>query len=60
MGLVTDGQIAEVFSKMFGMEVSRIKVVEIQPEAVKLLKTDQLRRYCVYPVKIDNGKLICR
>ena len=58
MGFVTDKQIAEVFSKTFGMEVCKIKSSEIDPEAVKLLKVDLLRRYSVYPIKIDSGKLV--
>jgi len=58
MGFVTDDQIAEVFSRILGMPLEEIKNETIDSEVVKLLKPDLLDRYSVYPIKIDNGKLI--
>ena len=37
---------------------SKIKKKDIDPEVVKLLKADLLRRHNVYPIKIDNEKLV--
>jgi type IV pilus assembly protein PilB len=36
----------------------KAKTLDIDPAVVKLLKADLLRRYCVYPIKIDDGKLL--
>jgi type IV pilus assembly protein PilB len=58
MGFVSNDQIAEVFSKILEMPLFEINTETVDSEIVKLLKPDLLSRYSVYPVKIDNGKLI--
>jgi type IV pilus assembly protein PilB len=57
-GLVNANDVLEAKAKLNGLEFRRISVDDVSKEAFKKLEVDFIKRSCIVPMTVDDGKLV--
>ncbi len=57
-GLVDANDVLEAKAKLNGLEFRRISAEDVNKEAFKKLDVDFIKRSCIVPITVDDGKLV--
>ncbi len=57
-GFVSEANIVEGLSKQYNIPYVKLSNYEINPHAVSKVPLDALKKYCVFPVDIENNMLV--
>lgn len=57
-GFVAEMDLMEGLSKQYHIPYVRLSDQEIDPDAVSKIPIDALKKYCVFPIKIENNMLV--
>ncbi len=57
-GLVSEADLMEGISKQYNMPYIKLSEYDINPDAISKVPLDALKKYCVFPVNIENNMLV--
>jgi len=57
-GFVTESELIEGLAEQYHLPYVKLADYEIDPEAIAKVPLDALKKYCVFPVKIENNMLV--
>ncbi|MFA5038441.1 MAG: hypothetical protein WC732_02035 [Candidatus Omnitrophota bacterium] len=57
-GYVTEMDLMEGLSRQYSIPYVKLSEQEISPEAVSSVPMDALRKYCVFPIRMENNQLV--
>ena len=57
-GFVTEGDLMDGLSKQYNIPYIKISNYEINPEAISKVPLDALKKYCVFPINIEDNMLV--
>lgn len=57
-GFVSESDIVEGLSKQYNIPYVKLSNYEINPHAVSKIPLDALKKYCVFPIDIENNMLV--
>ncbi|MDD5019048.1 MAG: hypothetical protein PHH75_04330 [Candidatus Omnitrophica bacterium] len=57
-GYIAESDLMEGLSMQYNMPFVRLSEQDISPEAVSSVPMDALRKYCVFPIRVENNMLV--
>ena len=57
-GYVTEADLMDGLARQYNLPYVRLSSYEINPEVVSKVPLDALKKYCVFPIDIDNNMLV--
>ena len=57
-GYVTEADLMDGLAKQYNLPYVRLSSYEINPEVISKVPLDALKKYCVFPIDIDNNMLV--
>lgn len=57
-GYVTESDLMEGLSREYNIPYVKLSEQDISPEAVASVPMDALRKYCVFPIKVEDNQLV--
>lgn len=57
-GFVTEADMIEGLAQQYQMPYIKLSETEIDPEAIAKVPLDALKKYCVFPIRMENNMLV--
>lgn len=57
-GFVTEADLMEGLAKQYNMPYVKLSQYEINPDAISKIPLDALKKYCVFPINIEDNMLV--
>ena len=57
-GFVTEADMIEGLAQQYHMPYIKLSETEIDPEAIAKVPLDALKKYCVFPIRMENNMLV--